>query len=66
MIKWRRQLLTSIQQPNTSSSAKYAKLLHVKKKKKKAAMMDQVSSKEILARVAAYDTSNHEKLRRWS
>lgn len=65
MIKWRRQLLTSIQQPNTSSSAKYAKLLHVKKKKK-AAMMDQVSSKEILARVAAYDTSNHEKLRRWS
>lgn len=29
-------------------------------------MMDQVSSKEILARVAAYDTSNHEKLRRWS
>lgn len=66
MIKWRRQLLTSIQQPNTSSSAKYAKLLHEKeKKKKKAAMMDQVSSRE-MARVAAYDTSNHEKLRRWS
>lgn len=65
MIKWRRQLLTSIQQPNTSSSAKYAKLLHEKEKKKKAAMMDQVSSRE-MARVAAYDTSNHEKLRRWS
>lgn len=44
MIKWRIQLLTSIEQPNTSSSAKYAKLLHEKEKKKKKESSNDGSS----------------------